>query len=167
MRRFRMRVIAPAFRRGRVALAGACLAVAGCNADAPGNAGSATGVPVDGGVAVASYCATFGTAYADRQRVDLVADSVRAEPRAVVWKWISNLFQPPGSRFAAAYRCRFATRSPAGERRAVSVELYLAQTRAFAEHTQWESLQIVPIERVVDRSNGTAGYGVFKYPRQE
>lgn len=38
-----------------------------------------------------------------------------------------------------------------------------SEARAFAEHTQWEDLQIVPIMRVIDGDSGAAGYGVFKY----
>ena len=41
--------------------------------------------------------------------------------------------------------------------------MFLTKTLYFAGYTQWERLQIVPIERAVDEPNDRAGYGVFKY----
>lgn len=145
--------------RGRLTLAGAGIAVACCH-------GAVAATAVEDGTSVTDYCASFALAYEARHRVDLIPDSVRAEAASLFMRWTSNLFQPPGSRFTGGYRCRFAVRSSAGAREAVSVDLYLAETLAFAEHTQWEELQIVPVERVVDQANGRAGYGVFKYLRQ-
>lgn len=160
MRRFLTEAGAQAFRRGRLALAGAGAAIACCH-------GAAVAAPVEGGASVTDYCAAFALAYGNRERVVLIMDSVRIETGSEFAKWVSNLFQPPGSRFTGGYRCRFAVRSSAGIRRAVSVHLYLAETHAFAEHTQWERLQIVPVERVVDQANGRTGFGVFKYLWQE
>lgn len=77
-----------------------------------------------------------------------------------VGKWVQNVAQPKGSRFTAGYGCRFE----AGDRR-VSVRVLLAETQGFAERTQWEKLQVVPIRRVA--SHGREGYAVFKYVREE
>lgn len=145
--------------RGRLTLAGAGMAIACCH-------GAVAAAAVEGGASVTDYCASFALAYEARHRVDLIPDSVRAEAASLFMRWTSNLFQPPGSRFTGAYRCRFMVRSSAGVREAISVDLYLAETRAFAKHTQWERLQIVPIQLVVDKANDRAGYGVFKYLRQ-
>ncbi len=79
------------------------------------------------------------------------------------WMWLSNLFQPPGSRFVSGYRCRFSAVNESGEAQDVSVDLLLAETLSFAQYTQWPGLQIVPIEYVVDKANDRSGYGVFKY----
>ena len=148
-------------------LAAACLAIAGCHVE--GDAGDGPSEPVagDGAVAVRSYCEAFARAYAAMKGVGLVEDSVRADAASEVARWMTNLFQPAGSGFSGGYRCRFAAVLSPGERGAVSVGLYLAETRAFAEHTQWRDLQIVPIERVADEARGRDGYGVFKYLRQE
>ena len=145
--------------RGRLTLAGAGMAIACCH-------GTVAAAAVEGGTSVTDYCASFALAYEARHRVDLIPDSVRAEASSAFIRWASNLFQPPGSRFTGGYRCLFAVRSSGGVREAISVDLYLTETHAFAEYTQWVGLQIVPIKRVVDQANGRAGYGVFKYLRQ-
>lgn len=99
--------------------------------------------------------------YAENNRVAYRKGSARTDKESDVWMWISNAFQPPGSRFTAGYRCRF--RTGAGEAHEVSVGIFLTQTLDFAEHTKWENLQIVPIEYVMDEVNYRAGYRVFKY----
>ena len=144
--------------RGRLASAG--VVVACCH-------GAVVAAAVEEGASVTNHCANFALAYEARHRIDLIANSVRTETAPAFMRWISNLFQPPGSRFTGGYHCRFAVRSSTGVREAISVDLYLAETLVFAEYTQWEELQIVPIERVVDPTNGRAGYGVFKYLRQK
>jgi len=126
---------------------------------------ASTGMAV-GETTVQGYCASFAHQYASQTAVDLVKDSIQVETEPAVLRWMSNLFQPPGSRFESGYRCRFETVSPRKEH-TVSVSLYLAETRDFAEHTQWKDLQIIPIEHVVDEANGHAGYGVFKYLRPD
>ena len=140
-------------------------AVVACNVDGPGDSGQ----PVRGerAVAVPGYCASFAHAYAAQDAVDLDADTVRVEAGSAAGRWMSNLFQPTGSRFLSGYRCAFETASSKGGRQTVSVEILLAETRAFAEHTQWEDLQIVPVRWVVDEANDRAGYGVFKYLRRD
>ena len=162
-RRRRSRV--PAAFRGGVRAAFAVslvLASAACATEGGGGPGR------NGeGVGVAAYCAEFARAHASRTAARLAEDSVRVEPEPRALGWLSNLFQPPGSRFVAGYRCRFATVPPDGTRRTMSVGLYLAETRAFAEHTRWESLQIVPIRLVRSEADGAAGHGVFKYLRRE
>ena len=118
-------------------------------------------------VTVAAYCEGFAGAYAYRTAAArAVEGSLRVERSPVLARWLSNLFHPPGSRFVAGYRCAFEVAAGNAPRR-VSVGLYLAETRAFAEYTQWEVVQIVPIARVVDPRNGRAGYGVFKYLRAD
>ena len=113
------------------------------------------------------YCASFAHAYAAHNAVDLEADTVRVKAGSAAGRWMSNLFQPTGSRFLSGHRCTFETASSKGGRQTVSVDILVAETRAFAEHTQWEDLQIVPIRRVVDEANDRAGYGVFKYLRRD
>ena len=161
-RRFRRRAAAR-FRGPCVASAAllvlACGTGAGDDRDDPAGDGD--------GVGVAAYCAEFARAYASgsASRVAGLPVSVRREPAAL--GWLSNVFQPAGSRFVSGYRCRFATVSPDGSPRTISVGLYLAETRAFAEHTRWEALGIVPIRLVRDEAAGVAGHGVFKYLRRE
>ena len=152
-------------RSGRAALIGAMFAVAGCNVDGPADIGQP--VPVERAVAVSGYCASFAHAYAARNAVDLEADSVRVETKSAVGRWMLNLFQPAGSKFLSGYRRTFATAPSERERQSVSVDILVAETLAFAEHTQWEDLQIVPIRRVVDEANDRAGYAVYKYLRRD
>ena len=154
-----------AARNGLAALIGAMFAVAGCNVDSPADSGQP--LPVERAVAVPAYCASFAHAYAAQNTVDLDADSPRIEAGSALGGWMSNLFQPTGSRFLSGHRCTFETASSKRGRETVSVDILLAETRAFAEHTQWEDLQIVPIRRVLDEANDRAGYGVFKYLRQD
>ena len=116
---------------------------------------------------VSDYCARFAQAYAVRNAFQVAPDPIEIEPKPALWHWLSNVFQPPGSRFTGSYRCRFVTLAANAGRRIVSVNLYLAETRAFAAHTHWEDLQTVPIEWLVDDTNGHAGYGVFKYLRSD
>ena len=141
--------------------------LAGCTDALYGDAGrageSSAAVPRSRGVAVAHYCEGFAMKYAENNGVAYRKDSARTEKESDAWMWISNAFQPPGSRFTAGYRCRFRTSAGRGEAHDISVGIYLTQTLGFAEHTKWEDLQIVPIEYVVDEVHDRAGYGVFKY----
>ena len=116
--------------------------------------------------AVSSYCARYAHAYAATHRVDL-AGEVRVRKAPAILRRLSNVFQPAGSRFVSGYRCRFATAASGGDNRSVSVGLYVAETREFAEYTQWKGLQTIPIARVEDERNGRTGYGVFKYLRED
>ena len=74
--------------------------------------------------------------------------------------WLSNLFQPRGARFTAEYECSFVM----GDKDFM-VNILLIGTKAFAVHTQWVNLQIIPSQYVRDESSGKGGYGVFKYLR--
>ena len=119
-----------------------------------------------GPVTVSAYCALFAREYAARSSVALEEGAVRVRRAAPFGRWLANAVQPPGSRFLSGHRCRFRT-SDAGSTpgRSVSVRILVAETREFAEHTQWPRLQIVPIAGVVvgDRT----GYGVFKFFRED
>ncbi len=142
--------------------------LAGCVCAVSGDDGrdgerSAAGPRSRGALAVSGYCVDFAMKYAENNGVAYRKDSARTDKESDAWMWISNTFQPPGSRFTAGYRCRFRTRAGQGEAYDVSVGIYLTQTLDFAEHTKWEDLQIVPIEYVVDEVHDRAGYGVFKY----
>ena len=119
------------------------------------------------GASIAHYCARFAQTYTTRNALRIAADPIQIESESALWRWLSNVFQPAGSRFTGGYRCRFASLTANGGRRVFSVGLYLAETRAFAEHTHWEDLQTVPIEWLVDELNDRAGYGVFKYLRSD
>ena len=113
------------------------------------------------GVRVAEYCETFAKRYAEIHETPYRDGSAHTSKQSDVMRWASNVFQPAGSRFTAGYDCRFEVGAEATV--PVSVSLYLTETQAFAEHTQWEKLQIIPIEHVVDEARGRAGYGVFIY----
>lgn len=116
---------------------------------------------------VESYCGKFADKYATRKLHKLQSDSVRVKTRNIAAEKFFNRLQPAGSRFLAGFRCGFATTSPGGKRVEFSVELYLVETREFAEHTQWKDLQIIPIERVTDLATGNSGYAVFKYLKEK
>ena len=109
------------------------------------------------------YCKSFSIKYAENKDSVLLEDSIKIKQKSVIYKWLSNLFQPPGSRFTAGYDCRFQIRDREELIHNVSVGLFLTETFHFAKHTQWERLQIIPIEYVADKVNETQGYGVFKY----
>ena len=117
---------------------------------------------------VSVYCAKFAQAYLANREGAARQKSLDAPPIAVVkqvdaWLWLSNLFQPPGSRFVSGYRCQFSASNKSGEARDVSVDLLLTETLSFAQYTQWPRLQLIPIEYVVDEANDRSGYAVFKY----
>lgn len=108
---------------------------------------------------VVRYCEDFARAYCDLNELEYEEGSASSKKLSDLGGWVQNVVQPKGSRFTAGYGCRFE----AGDRR-FSVHVLLAETRGFAEHTQWEGLQVVPIRRVASR--GREGYGVFKYLRE-
>ena len=100
------------------------------------------------GVTVAGYCQE---------------QSVSLAPHSALFQGLSNLFQPPDSTFTAGHQCAFRARTQDGQAQTFSVSLLLTRTLSFAEHTQWERLQLLPITYVTDETTGRAGYGVFKY----
>ncbi len=114
---------------------------------------------------VGDHCHAFAERYAERERSELDGESVGVRRRPPVGVWIANVFQPPRQRFRASYRCAFELVSE--DVVEVSVVMYLTKTRAFAEHTQWPRLQIVPIAKVADSKRGIEGYAVFKYLRED
>ena len=109
---------------------------------------------------VVRYCEDFARAYSGISELEYQVGSATTRKLSDIGKWVQNVAQPKGSRFTAGYGCRFE----AGDRR-FSVRVLLAETRGFAEHTQWEKLQVVPIRRVA--SHGRQGYAVFKYLSEE
>ena len=156
-------------RAGRAALFVALLAATGVSAGAPGNAGRLE--PAGQATSAPEYCAEFADAHAARHQVRLAPGSVRVEAGSTVesWLWLrlSNLFQPAGSKFLAGYRCSFATAAIRRAPQTFAVDLLVAETRAFAEHTQWSDLQMVPIRPIAEATTGRVGWGVFKYLRRE
>ena len=108
---------------------------------------------------VVRYCEDFALAYCDLDGLEYEEGSASAKKLSDLGGWVQNVVQPKGSWFTAGYGCRFE----AGDR-GFWVHVLLAETRGFAEHTQWEGLQILPIRRVA--SGGREGYGVFKYLRE-
>ena len=120
-----------------------------------------------GGTTIAEYCGAFAEAYAETKNSIVVPDSMRIKPRPRILRWMSNSFQPRNSRFVAGYRCRFATATAEEKHQKFAVYLYLTETLEFAERTQWERLQIIPIKRVQDTKRKRSGYGVFKYLEEE
>ena len=115
------------------------------------------------GVTVAEYCQAFARTFCAQQALAYQEQSVRLAPHSVLFQDLSNLFQPPDSTFTAGYQCAFRARTPDGPAQTFSVSLLLTRTLSFAEHTQWERLQLLPITYVTDAATGRAGYGVFKY----
>ena len=110
-----------------------------------------------------AYCAAFADAFAARSDARVPEDSVRVKARSPLWRWVSNVFQRRGSRLVAGYGCGFEVVAAGnGPRREWSVDIVTVETLEFAEYTQWEKLQVVPIQLVVD-DRGNAGWGVFKY----
>ena len=99
-------------------------------------------------------------------REDAVALEIRMVTELGLPTRIANVSQPGGSKFLATYRRRFVPERTGGDPEQISAGPYLVETREFAQHTQWEDLQIVPIDHLTDRASGAAGYGVFKYLRR-
>lgn len=116
---------------------------------------------------VNEYCGAFAKAYAETKSSIVVPDSMRIKARPRILRWMSNSFQPRNSRFVAGYRCRFATLTAEEKHQKFAVYLYLTETLEFAERTQWERLQIIPIKLVQDTKRKRSGYGVFKYLEEE
>lgn len=141
------------------------LVLCGCNAGngRGGPEGDVQFSPSSNATTVSAYCERFAEAYSARQGLQRVPDSVRTGKTSDVMTWISNLFQPPDARFTSAYDCRFEAAGKQGQQRQVAVQLLLTETPEFAEYTQWDGLQTVPIEYVLDEVHGRAGFGVFKY----
>ena len=139
--------------------------LAACGAGSADGERAAGGTPVAsaGSVSVVRYCEKFAEAYLESNAIEYTGLSVRTGKKPDLMKWFSNLFSPSDSRFTAGYDCRFTARDDQGEVRTVSVGIFLTGTLEFARYTQWKSLQIIPVEHVVDDTRGRAGYGVFKY----
>ena len=126
-------------------------------------AGTESGVGSAGSVSVIWYCEKFAEAYLTKNAIDYTGLSVEAEKMPDIMMWLSNVFQPPDSRFTAGYDCRFTVRGDKGQVRKLSVGIFLTGTLEFAHYTKWKTLQVIPVEHVVDATRGRAGYGVFKY----
>ena len=139
--------------------------LAGCGAGNADGERAASGRTVEsaGSVSVDRYCEKFAEAYLASNAIDYTRLSVQTEKKPDIVMWLSNVFQPSDSRFAAGYGCRFTARNDQGPVQAVSVGIFLTGTLEFAHYTQWKNLQIIPVEHVVDEARGRAGYGVFKY----
>jgi len=148
---------------------GLMLALAACRSgnDAGARAGNDE-LPVDprsdSSVSVSQYCEEFAGAHSEANVLDYRAESASIELSSDVRMWLQNAVQPVDSRFTAGYVCSFQA-TDEGAVRKFAVRLYLTKTRSFAEHTQWEDLQSVPIRHVLDETNDREGYGVFKYLR--
>ena len=116
-------------------------------------------------VYVSQYCEEFARTHSEANGLDYQAESAWTEISSDVRMWLQNAVQPVDSRFTAGYVCRFQAVDGADVRK-FTVRIYLTKTRGFAEHTQWEDLQVVPIRQVLDETNDREGYGVFKYLRE-
>ena len=119
----------------------------------------------DNSVSASEYCEEFAMTYSKTNGLDYREGSSSAEMSSDVRMWLQNAVQPVDSRFTAGYVCRFQATDVAGVRK-FAVRIYLTKTRSFAEYTQWEDLQSVPIRHVLDKTNDREGYGVFKYLRE-
>lgn len=137
--------------------------LAGCGGAAPGRTTDEQARAEPQGVSVTDYCEAFGRQYAGNHGLTYREDSVRTATKSDVMQFLSNLFQPADSKFTGGYACHFAASAGGDIVFDFAVDILLTNTRAFAEHTQWEKLQIVPIALVVDEARDRFGYAVFKY----
>ena len=112
---------------------------------------------------VAGYCEAFARVYCTQQALTYEVQSVQTDPLSEVMRFLANVFQPSDATFTAGYQCAFRAQTQDGQTQTFSVSLFLTRTLSFAEHTQWERLQLLPITYVTDETTGRAGYGVFKY----
>ncbi len=113
------------------------------------------------------YCRSYARAVPERllhRPADryVVGSASVTRVRSPIGRWLSNLFQPANSRFHAGYRCDFSITHQDALHPA-SVQLLVANTLGYAEHTQWPHLQIIPIRAIDDPDNGRTGYVVVKY----
>ena len=99
----------------------------------------------DSRITVLQFCKMFATKYAENLGKTYQKYSSRINQLSALFGWLSNIFQPRGSRFIAGYDCHFQMNGYG-----LSVNVFLAESKHFAEHTQWPGLQIIPIEYVVD-----------------
>ena len=141
------------------------LLLAGCSAGYGGDGQTEAEGTVDSrnSVTVLGYCEDFARKHAENNAIDYQENSARTEKKSDIKMHLSNLFSPSDSDFTSGYACHFQARKEDGPVRDISVGLFLTKTLHFAEYTQWEGLQVIPIEYVVDEANDRAGYGVFKY----
>ena len=139
------------------------LLLAACGGVSPGETKMSELAAKRSGVSVAAYCEAFARQYVENHHLDLLADSVQVPPKSDWLRFLSNVFQPADSRFTAGYACRFSAMAGEDAVREFTVDILLTNTLRFAEHTQWERQQIVPITYLVDEARDRAGYGVFKY----
>lgn len=139
------------------------LFLASCGGPAPGRSEEALAAGQAQGVSVAAYCEAFARQYALRHDLAYSQDSARTEAKSDFMRRLSNVFQPSDSKFTGGYACRFAAGAGGDTVSDFAVDIVLTNTREFAEHTQWERLQLVPIAHVVDEARDRSGYGVFKY----
>lgn len=144
------------------------LALAACRSgDGAGEPPGNVGLPVDpseSSVSVSQYCEQFARTHSQINGLDYKAERTSTEMSSDVRMWLQNAVQPVDSRFTAGYVCRFQA-TEGEDVRKFAVRIYLTKTRSFAEHTQWEDLQSVPIRHVLDETNDREGFGVFKYLR--
>lgn len=148
------------FTRGFTVLAITGLLISG---EAFGQSDDTSREIVQPSVAVTEYCEQFARKYFHEHANRYLENSTKTKKILDVHRWISNLFSPSDSRFTSGYKCKFQTMNANGESQQFTVSLFLTNTLSFAEYTQWEDLQVLPIKYVVDSDNNRSGYGVFKY----
>ena len=146
--------------RGFTVLAIAGLLISG---EAFGQSDNTSREIVQPSVAVTEYCEQFAREFFREHANRYLENSTKTKKILDVHRWISNLFSPSDSRFTSGYKCKFQTMNANGESQQFTVSLFLTKTLSFAEYTQWENLQVLPIKYVVDSDNNRSGYGVFKY----
>ena len=100
------------------------------------------------GISAKAYCEKFARKYSKNFQEGSVRILKQSNPN------VENIFQPKGSKFTGEYKCYFNTT------KSVSVHILLTDTKCFAEHSQSDDLQIIPIEYIKDSKQG---YGIFKY----
>ena len=114
------------------------------------------------------YCQSFASAYSQKTTAVLLEDTVVVETEGLadkMEKWVTNFFQPRGSKFLTGYKCLFTTNSKKFTDRMeeVLVYLFLVENYSFAEYTTMDEWQLIPIEYIEDPVDEKEGYGVFKF----
>ena len=122
------------------------------------------------GRSVEQYCNSFAKAYSQKSSASLNKSSLSLSRENLldkVEKWVSNFFQPRGSKFIAGYKCQFEISSLEGKKtEEVFIYIFLTETYSFAEYTTSPEWQIIPIEYVQDPLSKKEGYAIFKFLKE-
>ena len=142
-----------------------CLVFPACGGSVPASSPSALSSGSSLKEQLKDYCQTYLDALAELYEKNSSSHAtarVSALDRGSgVMKFISNIFQPPDSRFHSGYTCRFHI-NLREKKHPGSMLLLLTESKAFAEYTQWAFIQIIEIGEVSHPQDRTL-YAVVKY----